>query len=291
MGLTPAGAGCCIHGKSRGVAWYHDNVIKWKLFPCNWPFVQRIHQSPVNPPTKASDMELWWDWHQLRLAVVPIERLQMLYDVMYSSLTWDASYHSIWMVSTISNLCFVDNLILLMAPHQAIAFSYVCILYIMLWIGAEDLSSEGIIFSCDEAALRTRPSVCLSVYLSVWHTFFTIFLSLHHHEIFRNFYHWKSDVHARGEGQISEVKVKEVKIQFSRFWTVTPVWIHRWLWNDAQSWKYHRKDPYCFSRSSIEFQGHRGRKIANFFTRIEHFRTVTPVWIHRWLWNDAQCLL
>ena len=30
----------------------HDDVIKWKHFPCHWPFVRRIHRSPVNSPHK-----------------------------------------------------------------------------------------------------------------------------------------------------------------------------------------------------------------------------------------------
>ena len=30
----------------------HDDVIKWKHFPRNWPFVRRIHRSPVNSPHK-----------------------------------------------------------------------------------------------------------------------------------------------------------------------------------------------------------------------------------------------
>ena len=30
----------------------HDDVIKWKDFPCNWPFVWGIHRSPVNSPHK-----------------------------------------------------------------------------------------------------------------------------------------------------------------------------------------------------------------------------------------------
>ena len=30
----------------------HDDVIKWKHFPCYWPFVQGIHRSPVNSPHK-----------------------------------------------------------------------------------------------------------------------------------------------------------------------------------------------------------------------------------------------
>ena len=30
----------------------HDDVIKWKHFPRYWPFVRRIHPSPVNSPHK-----------------------------------------------------------------------------------------------------------------------------------------------------------------------------------------------------------------------------------------------
>ena len=29
-----------------------DDVIKWKHFPCYWPFVRGIHRSPVNSPNK-----------------------------------------------------------------------------------------------------------------------------------------------------------------------------------------------------------------------------------------------
>ena len=45
----------------------------------------------------------------------------------------------------------------------------------------------------------------------------------------------RSDVHAKGQGQRSKVKVTEFNTQLSRFQTVTPVWIHIWWWNDAQS--------------------------------------------------------
>ena len=45
----------------------------------------------------------------------------------------------------------------------------------------------------------------------------------------------RSDVHAKGEGQRSKVKVTEVNNQLSYFRTVTPVWIQIWWWNDAQS--------------------------------------------------------
>ena len=30
----------------------HDDVIKWKQFPCYWSFVRGIHRSPVNSPHK-----------------------------------------------------------------------------------------------------------------------------------------------------------------------------------------------------------------------------------------------
>ena len=30
----------------------HDDVIKWKHFPCYWTFVRGIHRSPVNSPHK-----------------------------------------------------------------------------------------------------------------------------------------------------------------------------------------------------------------------------------------------
>ena len=32
----------------------HDVVMKWKIFPRYWPFVQGIHQSPVNSPQKGT---------------------------------------------------------------------------------------------------------------------------------------------------------------------------------------------------------------------------------------------
>ena len=38
--------------KGGGNVAMHDDVIKWKHFPRNWPFVRRIHRSPVNSPHK-----------------------------------------------------------------------------------------------------------------------------------------------------------------------------------------------------------------------------------------------
>ena len=41
-----------ISHDSQYVAKCHDEVIKWKHFPRYWPFVRRIHRSPVNSPHK-----------------------------------------------------------------------------------------------------------------------------------------------------------------------------------------------------------------------------------------------
>ena len=37
----------------------HDDVIKWKHFPRYWPFVWRIHRSPVNSPHKGQWRGVW----------------------------------------------------------------------------------------------------------------------------------------------------------------------------------------------------------------------------------------
>ena len=43
------------------------------------------------------------------------------------------------------------------------------------------------------------------------------------------------------------------------FRTVTPDWMHQWLRNDAQTWSSIEEVSYCFSRSSVKFQGHTGQ--------------------------------
>ena len=45
--------------------------------------------------------------------------------------------------------------------------------------------------------------------------------------------------------------------------------------------------PCWFSRSSVKFSRSHGTNNRRFLTQIGRFRTVTPVWIHRWLWNDV----
>ena len=110
-----------------------------------------------------------------------------------------------------------------------------------------------------------------------------------------------------------------------------------------KAWSSIEEVPYCFARSSVEFQGRTALNIVEFdpdwafpdcnsslnsamatkyctkievaqkkcpivfegcplnfkvtrlkkssiLTKIGRFRTVTPVWIHSWLWNDAHSL-
>ena len=120
-----------------------------------------------------------------------------------------------------------------------------------------------LIFSCDQAALQmvfsVRPSVCLSVCLSV-----TPFSPCSHHRIIMKFSGVitmvKSDVHAKGQGQRSKVKVTEVNTQLSHFRTLTPVWIHIWQWNHAHSWKQHRRGALLFFKVIRQISRSHGSK-------------------------------
>ena len=122
-------------------------------------------------------------------------------------------------------------------------------------------------FSCDQAALQMVFSVCPSVCLSVCPSVTPFWLCSHHRIILKFsgvITNDQSKVHAEGQGQRSKVKVTEVTTQLNRFRTVTPVWIHIWWWNDAYSLSCLEEVPYCFSRSSVKFQGHTALKIVEF---------------------------
>ena len=89
--------------------------------------------------------------------------------------------------------------------------------------------------------LSVRPSVCLCV---------TPFWLCSHHRIIMKFSGVittdQGNVHAKGQGQMSKVKVTEVTTQLSRFRTVTPVWIHIWWWNYIYSLMLLRRGPLLF---------------------------------------------
>ena len=111
------------------------------------------------------------------------------------------------------------------------------------------------------------PSVCLSVRLSV-----TPISPCSHHHIIIKFSGVitmvKSDVHAKGQGQRSKVKVTEVNTQLSRFRTLTLVWIHIWQWNHAHSWKQHRRGALLFFKVIRQISRSHGSKKRRIWPRL-----------------------
>ena len=79
--------------------------------------------------------------------------------------------------------------------------------------------------------------------------------------------------------------------RIERFRTVTTAWIHWWCWNDAQRLMWYRRGVLLISKVIDQISRSHRTKKSLILTRIERFRTVTPVWIHRWLWNEAHSLM
>ena len=127
------------------------------------------------------------------------------------------------------------------------------------------------LFSCDQAALQMVFSVCPSVCLYVCPSV-TPFSPCSHHRIIMKFSGVitmvKSDVHAKGQGQRSKVKVTEVNTQLSRFRTLTPVWIHIWQWNHAHSWKQHRRGALLFFKVIRHISRSHGSKNRRIWPRL-----------------------
>ena len=70
----------------------------------------------------------------------------------------------------------------------------------------------------------------------------------------------KSDVHAKGQGQRSKVKVTEVNTQLNRFPTVTQIWIHIWWWNDTYSLMMLRRGALLFFKVIRQISRSHGSK-------------------------------
>ena len=121
------------------------------------------------------------------------------------------------------------------------------------------------IFSCDQAAIwlvqSVRPSVCLSVCPSVRHTFFTMFPSSYHREIFRSYYHSQKWCPCKSSRS-------EVKGQGHRGQHPTPVWIHIWQWNHAHSWKQHRIGALLFFKVIRQISRSHGSKKRRIWPRL-----------------------
>ena len=118
------------------------------------------------------------------------------------------------------------------------------------------------------------PSVCLPVCPSACHTFFTMFLSLYHHDIFRRYYHWqkwcpykRSRLEVKGQGHRSRNKFCS-KVGVAGL--LTQVWMHRWLRNDTQSLQSHRRGALLllFFKVISQTSGSHGPKKGRFWPKL-----------------------
>ena len=146
-----------------------------------------------------------------------------------------------------------------------------CTLRMHIHVESVKQSFSIMIFSCDQAALQMVFSVCPSVRLSV-RLSVTPFWLCSHHRIIMKFSGVitsdKSDVHAKGQGQRSKVKVTEVTTQLNRFRTVTPVWIHIWWWNDAYSLIMLRRGALLFFKVIRQISRSHGSKNRQIWPRL-----------------------
>ena len=121
------------------------------------------------------------------------------------------------------------------------------------------------IFSCDQAALWMVQSVRLSVLPSVC-PYVTPFWLCSHHGIIMKFSgvitNDQSEVHAKGQGQRSRSQRSQPNL------TVSGLWIQfEFTYDDEMmhiAWCCLEEVPYCFSRSSIKYQGHTALNIVEF---------------------------
>ena len=97
--------------------------------------------------------------------------------------------------------------------------------------------TKSIISSCEQAALQMVFSVCLSVRLYVRPSVTPFWL------YYYQWQKWRPSKRSRSE---VKVKLTEVTTQLYRFWTVTPVRIHVWWWNDAYSLIMFRRGALLF---------------------------------------------
>ena len=143
------------------------------------------------------------------------------------------------------------------------------------------LNFYTIIFNCDQATLRTLRSICPSVHLPV-----TPFLLCSHHQIIMKFSGVItidiSHVHAKGPGHRGQNLIKPFPdCNTSLNSCMAMKWWTKLMW--------YRRGAILFFKVIYQISRSHGTK-TSILTWIEGFWIVTPVWIHRWLWNNAQSL-
>ena len=127
------------------------------------------------------------------------------------------------------------------------------------------------------ATKQLKEHFCLSVRPSDRYTFFTMFLPSYHREIFWSYYQWQKWCPCKGQRQRSKVNITEVTTQFSRFRTVTTVWIQLWWRNDAQSLMFLRRGALLFF------------EVIRHFSRCYHFFIQNSPKLHCPRFSDFHC--
>ena len=74
--------------------------------------------------------------------------------------------------------------------------------------------------------------------------------------------------------KVTRDKTSPILTQIGRFRTVTPVWIHQWLWNVARSLKQQRRDALLFSKVIHQIFKVTRYKASPTLTQIRRFRTI-----------------
>ena len=101
LGVCKTAKACVLIQRGPRFHQTHRGVIKWKHFPCYWPFVWRIHRSPVNSPHKGqwrgalmfSLICTWTNgWVNNRYAG-DLRRHRTHYDVTVMESTWEYFPH------------------------------------------------------------------------------------------------------------------------------------------------------------------------------------------------------
>ena len=132
-----------------------------------------------------------------------------LFTHMWLSLCMLGSYNCNLFTHMWLSLCMLGSYNCNLFTHMWLSLcmlgSYNCNLFTHMWLSLCMLVAEWwyevwkiyLLFSCGQAALWMVQSVRLSVHPSVrpsvcvCHTFFTMFPSSYHHEIFRSYYYWQ----------------------------------------------------------------------------------------------------
>ena len=67
--------------------------------------------------------------------------------------------------------------------------------------------------------------------------------------------------------KVTRLKKSSILTKIGRFRTVTPVWIHWWLWNDTQSLKQHRRGALLFFDVICQISRSHGTKNCRFWPK------------------------